>query len=250
MSGSTYIHISDVDLLIALLFIAITAIVSYWQGLGLERDIAVGTVRTFVQLLAVGFVLQQVFDASRWYWVVLILAVMTTIAGYNAMTRQAGARQGLFAIMTSAIGLGGAVTIVLVIGVVLRVRPWYQPQYVIPIAGMIIGNSMTGAALVVNRLHSELVLRRNEVEAALALGAPVKEAAANALREALRAAMMPTVNSMMTVGLVQLPGMMTGQIISGANPADAVRYQVVVMLMIAAATAMTAMIAADRKSVV
>jgi putative ABC transport system permease protein len=233
-----------IDLLIALLFVGVTALVSYWQGLGLERDIAVGTVRTFVQLLTVGFVLQRLFDASRWYWVVAALAAMTTVAGYNAMKRQSGAKQGLFAVMTAAIAAGGGIALMLVIGVVLRVRPWYQPQYVIPIAGMIIGNSMTGAALVVNRFHSELTLRRSEVEASLALGATSREAAAGALRESLRAAMMPTINSMMTVGLVQLPGMMTGQIISGVSPLDAVRYQVVVMLMIAAATAVTAMTAA------
>jgi len=244
MNASAYIHISLIDLLIALLFVGVTALVSYWQGLGLERDIAVGTVRTFVQLLTVGFVLQRLFDASRWYWVVAALAAMTTVAGYNAMKRQSGAKQGLFAVMTAAIAAGGGIALMLVIGVVLRVRPWYQPQYVIPIAGMIIGNSMTGAALVVNRFHSELTLRRSEVEASLALGATSREAAAGALRESLRAAMMPTINSMMTVGLVQLPGMMTGQIISGVSPLDAVRYQVVVMLMIAAATAVTAMTAA------
>ena len=244
MNASAYIHISLIDLLIALLFVGVTAMVSYWQGLGLERDIAVGTVRTFVQLLTVGFVLQRLFDASRWYWVVAALAAMTTVAGYNAMKRQSGAKQGLFAVMTAAIAAGGGIALMLVIGVVLRVRPWYQPQYVIPIAGMIIGNSMTGAALVVNRFHSELTLRRSEVEASLALGATSREAAAGALRESLRAAMMPTINSMMTVGLVQLPGMMTGQIISGVSPLDAVRYQVVVMLMIAAATAVTAMTAA------
>jgi len=244
MNASAYIHISLIDLLIALLFVGVTALVSYWQGLGLERDIAVGTVRTFVQLLTVGFVLQRLFDASRWYWVVVALAIMTTVAGYNAMKRQSGAKQGLFAVMTAAIVTGGVITLILVIGVVLRVRPWYQPQYVIPIAGMIIGNSMTGAALLVNRFNSELTLRRSEVEASLALGATAREAAAGALRESLRAAMMPTISSMITVGLVQLPGMMTGQIISGASPLDAVRYQVVVMLMIAAATAVTAMTAA------
>jgi putative ABC transport system permease protein len=244
MNTNSYIHITNLDLVIALLFVAITALVSRWQKLGLERDIATGTVRTFVQLLAVGFVLQQLFSAARWYWVVFALAIMTTVAAYNAMKRQAGAKQGLFVVMASSIATAAAITLILVVGIVLRVRPWYQPQYVIPIAGMIIGNSMNGAALVVNRLHSELTLRRNAIEAALALGASSREAASQALRESLRAAMMPTINSMMTVGLVQLPGMMTGQIISGVSPLDAVRYQIVVMLMIAAATAVTAMAAA------
>ncbi|MFA7636114.1 MAG: iron export ABC transporter permease subunit FetB [Bacillota bacterium] len=243
MDANSYIHISNIDLVIALLFIAISAAVSRWRRLGLERDMAVGTVRAFTQLLAVGFVLQQLFNVARWHWVVLALAIMTTVAAYNAVKRQTGAKHGLFAVMAAAIATGASITLILVIGVVLRVRPWYQPQYVIPIAGMVIGNCMTGAALVVNRLHSELTLRRNQVEAALALGAPAKEAASEAMRESLRAAMMPTINSMMTVGLVHLPGMMTGQMISGASPVDAVRYQIVVMLMIAAATAVTAMVA-------
>ncbi len=244
METSSYIHISNLDLVIALVFVAITILLSYWQRLGLERDIAIGTVRTFLQLLTVGFVLQQLFTATHWVWVILALAIMTTVASHNAVKRQAGSKQGLFMIMTVAIAAAGAITLLLVIGVILRVRPWYQPQYIIPIAGMIIGNAMNGAALVVNRLHSELILRRNEVEAMLALGATAKQAAGEALRESLRTAMMPTINSMMTVGLVQLPGMMTGQIISGANPLDAVRYQIVVMLMIAAATGVTAIISA------
>ncbi|NLJ24050.1 MAG: ABC transporter permease, partial [Firmicutes bacterium] len=95
MNTNSYIHITNLDLAIALLFVAITALVSRWQKLGLERDIATGTVRTFVQLLAVGFVLQQLFSTSRWYWVIFALAVMTTVAAYNAMKRQAGAKQGL-----------------------------------------------------------------------------------------------------------------------------------------------------------
>lgn len=246
MAPDTYIHITYLDLLIALILIGITAGVSRWQRLGLERDITIGTVRTFVQLLAVGLVLQQIFDAARWYWVILALSVMVTVAGWNAMERQTGPKQGLLSLMTGAIALGSAVCLAIVIGVVLRVRPWYQPRYVIPIAGMIIGNAMTGAALVVNRLRSEIVLRRSEVEAALALGATSRGAAGGALREALRAAMMPTISSMMTVGIVSLPGMMTGQIISGTRPAEAVRYQVVVVLMVAAATAITAITAGFR----
>ena len=244
MDANSYIHISNMDLLIALLFIAISGAISHWQKLELERDMAIGTIRAFAQLLAVGFVLQQLFDAARWYWVVLALAIMTTVAAHNGVRRQTGAKQGLFTVMMAAIATGASITLILVIGVVLRVRPWYMPQYVIPIAGMILGNCMNGAALVVNRLHSELTLRRNQVEAALALGAPAKKAASEAMRESLRAAMMPTINSMMTVGLVHLPGMMTGQMISGTSPLDAVRYQIVVMLMIAAATAVTAMTAA------
>lgn len=240
MGAEAYIHISFGDLAIALLFVAIAAAASRLQRLGLERDISIGTIRTFVQLFTVGYVLQYVFAADRWLPVIAALTIMTAVAGHNAVSRQTGAKTGLMAVMTASIASGSAITLVLVTAAVLKVRPWYKPQYVIPLAGMIIGNSMTGAALAVNRLATELNLRRDQIEAALALGATSREAAAGALSEAVRAAMMPTINSMMTVGLVQLPGMMTGQIISGANPADAVRYQIVVMLMIAGATAITA----------
>ena len=245
-AAGAYIHITYSDLIVALALIGIAILISRWQKLDMERDMAVGTVRAFVQLLAVGIVLQQIFNAARWYWVLLALGVMTSVAGWNAMQRQSGSRRGVFGLMTGAIALASALTLAIVIGVVLKVRPWYQPQYVIPIAGMIIGNAMNGAALVVGRLRSEILHRRNQVEAALALGASGRIASAAALREALRAAMIPTINSLMTVGIVQLPGMMTGQIISGARPVDAVRYQIVVLLMIAAATALTAILAGFR----
>ncbi|MGB4007149.1 MAG: ABC transporter permease, partial [Bacillota bacterium] len=139
MDANSYIHISNMDLLIALLFIAISGAISHWQKLELERDMAVGTIRAFAQLLAVGFVLQQLFDAARWYWVVLALAIMTTVAAHNGVRRQTGAKQGLFTVMMAAIATGASITLILVIGVVLRVGPWYMPQYVIPIAGMILG---------------------------------------------------------------------------------------------------------------
>ena len=119
----------------------------------------------------------------------------------------------------------------------MQARPWYEPQYLIPIAGMILGNSMTSAALAGDRLQSDLRARRDEVEARLALGFSGREAVQPMVRASLRAAMIPTVNGMMTVGLVQLPGMMTGQILAGSSPLVAIRYQIVVVFMLAAATA-------------
>jgi putative ABC transport system permease protein len=140
--------------------------------------------------------------------------------------------------------VGAGLTLAYVDAVVLRLRPWYDPQYLIPLFGMIIGNAMNGAALAAERLNGEMELRRGEVEALLALGASPARASAEAVRRALVAALMPTVNMLMVVGLVSLPGMMTGQIIAGSSPLTAVRYQIVVVFMLAGAVAVTAVVVA------
>lgn len=138
--------------------------------------------------------------------------------------------------------VGSGLTLAYVTQVVLSVEPWYEPRYLIPLFGMIVGNAMNGAALAAERLASELESHRGEVEAYLALGATPARAAAEPVRRALIASLIPTLNGLTTVGLVQLPGMMTGQILAGLSPLLAVRYQIVVMFMLAGATAMTAML--------
>jgi putative ABC transport system permease protein len=222
---------------LAMLLVVVLVAVSARQALGLERDLLVGTVRTMVQLYLVGLILATVFTAARWYWVLLILAVMAGIATHAAVSRLAKPIPGIYWIAATALTLSTAATLAWVIGVVVRPRPWWEPQYLIPIAGMILGNSMTSAALAGDRLQADLAARRDEVEARLALGFSGREAVQPLVRAALRAAMIPTVNGMMTVGVVQLPGMMTGQILAGASPLVAIRYQIVVVFMLAVATA-------------
>jgi putative ABC transport system permease protein len=125
----------------------------------------------------------------------------------------------------------------LVTGVIVGAKPWWTPQYFIPLAGMIVGNSMTAISIALECLFSDLKARRAEVEMELALGADYREASQDILRGAIKAAMIPSINSLMAVGLVSLPGMMTGQILSGTDPLIAIRYQIVVMLMLVASTA-------------
>ncbi len=223
---------------LALLLVAVVAIISLRQALGLERDLLVGTVRTIAQLYLVGLILDAVFAAARWYWVLLILVAMAAIATHAAVSRLAKPIPGVYWIAAAALSISTAATLTYVIGVVVQPRPWWEPQYLIPIAGMILGNSMTSAALAGDRLQADLFARRDEVEARLALGFSGREAVAPLVRAALRAAMIPTVNGMMTVGVVQLPGMMTGQILAGASPLTAIRYQIVVVFMLAVATAL------------
>ena len=232
------------------MLVGVVAVISIRLPLGLERDLVIGALRTMIQLYAVGFILAWVFAAARWYWVVLILAAMTAVATQAAMSRLGKPLPGGGWIAGVALTISTAATLAYVIGVVVQVHPWYEPQYIIPIAGMILGNSMTSAALAGDRLQGDLRARADEVETRLALGFSGREAVQPMVRAALRAAMIPTVNGMMTVGLVQLPGMMTGQILAGSSPLVAIRYQIVVVFMQAAATALGSLLfvrlAADR----
>ena len=236
MSG--VLELSWWQLGLALLLVGLVAAISLRQALGLERDLAIGAVRAIAQLYLVGLILAAVFSAARWYWVLLILAVMAAIATHAAVSRLAKPIPGVYGIAAAALTISTAGTLAYVIGIVVRPRPWWEPQYLIPIAGMILGNSMTSAALAGERLQADLAARRDEVEARLALGFSGREAVQPLVRGALRAAMIPTVNGMMTVGVVQLPGMMTGQILAGASPLTAIRYQIVVVFMLAVATAL------------
>ena len=232
------IELSWWQLALALLLVLVIAAISLRERLGLERDLVIGAVRAIVQLYLVGLILAAVFTAARWYWVLVILMVMVAIATHAAVSRLGKPIPGVYWIVATALTLSTAATLAYVIGVVIEPRPWWEPQYLIPIAGMILGNSMTSAALAGDRLQSDLFARRDEVEARLALGFSGREAVQPLVRAALRAAMIPTVNGMMTVGVVQLPGMMTGQILAGTSPLTAIRYQIVVVFMMAVATAL------------
>jgi len=236
------LDLSAWQLALASLLVVVVIAVSVMQRLGLERDLVIGAVRTIVQLYLVGLVLAAVFAAATWYWVVLILVVMTAVATHAAVSRLGRPLPGAYWIAAAALSVSTTATLAWVIGVIVQVRPWWEPQYIIPIAGMILGNSMTSAALAGDRLQSDLRARRDEVEARLALGFSGREALQPLVRGALRAAMIPTVNVMMTVGVVQLPGMMTGQILAGSSPLLAIRYQIVVVFMQAAATAIGSLI--------
>ncbi|MEO8564388.1 MAG: iron export ABC transporter permease subunit FetB [bacterium] len=242
--SSSVISLHWLDLAFASALVLIAMALSAWQRLGLLRGFAIGAVRAVVQLVAVGYVLAFLITTRRWYLVLLTLLVMLVAATVTATERQKHGRAKLFVISGTAMLVGAGVTLTYVDAVVLRLHPWYDPQYLIPLFGMIIGNAMNGAALAAERLTGEMELRRGEVEAYLALGASPARASAEPVRRALVAALMPTLNGLMVVGLVSLPGMMTGQVIAGASPITAVRYQIVVAFMLAGAVAITSVVVA------
>lgn len=229
---------SYLALSLSLGFVGLAAIVSRYQELGLEKDLAVGVFRAFIQLTIVGYLLSYVFASHNNVFILLMVFVMIIVATLNAAKRGKGIPQAQWIVLIG-ITLSEGISILLLLG--LKIIP-ATAQYIIPLSGMIVGNSMVAAGVTLNRLYSEFKLRRGEVELALSLGATSKQAALPVIQSAVKAGMIPTVDSMKTVGLVQLPGMMTGQILAGADPVQAVRYQIMVMFMISGASAVTSLI--------
>ncbi|MCF8566244.1 iron export ABC transporter permease subunit FetB [Alicyclobacillus tolerans] len=219
-------------------FVALAMALSYALKLGLERDMLVATVRATIQLLIVGYVLKAVFDVKGPVLVSLMILLMLAAATQNARKRGAPLRGIAWRILVS-IGITEAISLALLLGLHM-IQP--TPRYVIPISGMIIGNSMINGGLFLNRLKAETAQRKAEVLVLLALGGTPKQAIRDVLKASIRASMIPTIDSNKTIGLVQLPGMMTGLIIAGADPIDAVRYQLLIVFSIMAAAALTSIL--------
>jgi putative ABC transport system permease protein len=235
------IPLGPAELAIAGGLVLVAGIVSVLLRLKLERKLGVAALRTTVQLLLVGYVLEWVFRIESPLVLFAVLGLMTAAAGRAALARSsrtfAGAQLGAFLTLT----LTGLTTTFAVTGAIIGVRPWYHAQYVIPLLGMVLGNSLTGISLSLDAILTDLDEHRERIELELSLGATAWEAARDSLTDSARRGMIPILNSMAVVGIVSLPGMMTGQILQGASPLDAVKYQIVVMFMLAASTSLGCM---------
>lgn len=232
------IPISNFQLAFTVILVIITGGISSFFRLGLLRSLVWGTIRTFVQLTLVGYALTYVFALNNLWLILAIITLMCYIASRTAVKRTPHVPNFpallAFASLAASTFLVGSI----VTGLIIATDPWYSARIVIPIFGMILGNSMNGIAIALDRLYSEARSRSAEIETMLTFGATPWEAICPCVREAIRTGMTPTINSLMVVGLVSLPGMMTGQILGGADPREAVRYQIVVMLMITTAVAL------------
>lgn len=218
-----------------LVYILMTLLLSWWQQLQLEKDIIVATVRAGVQLIVVGFILQWVFDQNRLVWILAVLFVMVTVAARNAAARGREIK-GLFWPVFFTIAVAEVITVglMLLLGIVQ-----YAPETVIPISGMIVGNSMIVSGLYIHHMKQKVAEAIPEIEVLLSLGATKKQAIHRVMQQAVKASMIPSIDSMKTMGLVQLPGMMTGMIIAGASPIEAVKYQILIVFSINGAAALT-----------
>jgi putative ABC transport system permease protein len=225
------------QLAIGLVFILMAGITSLFHALNLERDLLVGTIRTFVQLFLLGYILKFIFNLGNAVLVLAVFGFMIFFAAWEIRSRVKEKQVAFFWPLFVSMVISYVVVSYIVTAVLVNVEPWWKPQYFIPLGGMVIGNSMNAIAIALERLLGELRKRRLEVEAMLCLGADYKEASKDMFRNAMRAGMIPSINSMMGVGIVFIPGMMTGQILAGANPLQAVRYQIIVMIMLVGSTA-------------
>ncbi|MBF0170829.1 MAG: iron export ABC transporter permease subunit FetB [Nitrospinae bacterium] len=236
----TLIDPTPADLAVASLLYGAVVGLSLKEGLGVEKSLTVAALRMGVQLFFVGYLVRFLFGVERWYVVTGALFLMSLYAARAGVARMKRPVPGLWGPMWIGVFGGTLFTTAVVTQGVLKLDPWYAPEGLIPLGGMILGNAMNGGALAADRLHAELKARRDEIEALLALGLTYPRAAREASREAVRGALIPTVNSMLTVGIVHLPGIMVGQMLGGADPVTAAKYQFVIMLMVAASVSLTA----------
>jgi len=239
------IVLSNWDIALAALLILLNAGLSLVLQLGLARTLLVAAVRAVLQLALLAVVLQVLFETNAPWMTAGVALVMILFAGREASARQKRRLSGFW-----GYGIGAASMFVASFSVTLyaltvavRPSPWYSAQYAIPLLGMILGNCMTGVALGLNVLLDGAARERNGIEAMLALGHTRWEALRPLVKESVRNGLIPIVNSMAATGVVFIPGMMTGQILAGADPSQAARYQLLILFMIAGGTALGATVA-------
>ena len=215
-------------LAITLAFVCIPLVLSKALHLQLGKDVIIATIRAIVQLLAIGYVLQLIFDQQNVVFSFLMVAIMIAVATLNA--RKKGAQiNGITWKLALSLCVIEAIVMSVLVG--FHIVP-ATAQYIIPLSGMAIGNSMVMSILFLNRFTAEIEAHEQEVELILSLGGTPKQAIHRQLITSIKASMLPTIESQKTIGLVQLPGMMSGQIIAGADPVQAVMFQLLVQFML------------------
>lgn len=224
----------------AYIFILLLMAIVRIKGIPREKEITIATFRMTIQLVITGYVLVYLFENSHPFLTVAAVAAMLAFAVANIMKRvKVPLSEKIKSVITLSMAAGTVVSLLYFLFVVIALSPWYDPRYFIPITGMIIGNSMTGITLGVSRLVEGMYSQKPLIEGALMLGATPKAAAKPVVDGAFDAAIIPTVNSMVGMGIVFLPGMMTGQILSGVSPITAIEYQIAIMLGIVGSVSLT-----------
>jgi UDP-glucose/iron transport system permease protein len=236
---STSIHVSLGQVAASLALVALAAAISFWRQTDLERDIAIATVRSIVQLTAIGYAIKLIFEADTF---LLVLALLSAMVLFGALTARSRAKKvpGAFWPLLIALAVAAATTLGLVVALGIFEA---TPRYLVPVGGMVIGNAMTAAAVALNRLGDEVSGSRDAIEATLALGATSREAAAPFVRRALRSGTIALVDSTKTTGLIFFPGTMVGMLLAGAEPTDAVRLQLILLYALLGSVAIAALVA-------
>lgn len=237
------INLTIVQVALAYVFVIIVLIIVRARGIKREKEIIISSVRMTLQLILVGYLLVYIFNNPNAFITIGIIILMETFAIYTIFRKyNKQLSKALKQVIAVSMAVGTLTCLVYFLLVVVRITPWYEPQYFIPIAGMIVGNSMTGISLGVKSLVEGMTVQRATVEEALILGATPQDASRSIINNTFDAAILPTINSMVGMGIVFLPGMMTGQILSGTDPTTAIAYQIAIMLGILGAVALTVFI--------
>lgn len=222
----------------ALVLVAIAIAISRWRSAELEADVGIAVVRSFVQLTAIGYVIQLIFEDGS---LLLVAALLTVMVGFGTLTARSRARKvpRPTVPLIAALTLAGASTIGLVVALGI-----FEPEarYLVPVGGMVIGNAMTSSAVALNRLGDEMTRGAARIEATLALGATARLAAQPAVRDALRSGTIALIDSTKTTGLIFFPGTMVGMLLAGAEPIDAVRLQLILLWLLLGAVAISALV--------
>lgn len=236
------IQLDVVDLVLALGMIAIAIGLSAWEQLGLELSLALAAARTILQLLVLGYLLAFVFAFDNPWAVIIVLAIILTLAAVVARNQISKKYPTLLPLVWVSILVSTVLTLSYTNLLIIQPQKWYEAQYLIPLAGIVIGNAMNAAAIAGERLVSTINASQLEIETHLSLGATPQQAVTHYRKDAIKAGLISTLNSMMVVGLVTLPGIMTGQLLSGINPLDAASYQILIMFMLAFANLITTLL--------
>lgn len=227
------IVLNTVDFVLCLGMIVSAIALSLWQKLGLEKELVYSAFRSLMQLIVIGYILDLVFTVNNGLVILGVLGVMLAIAAVVTRNTIDQKLEGLLPTVVLSLLASSAFTLGYIILLVIQPDRWYEPQYLIPLAGMLFGNAMNGSSLAGERLLQSINHNRLEIETHLSLGATPKQAIAIYQRQAIRTGLIPTLNNMLVIGLVGLPGVLTGQLLAGSNPLDAASYQILIILAIA-----------------
>jgi UDP-glucose/iron transport system permease protein len=238
----TPILLTPFDLAIAAVLIVLDAVLSLALRLGLHTQLVWAALRMVVQLVLVGFVLRLVFSLASPLATLAVVLAMVAIASREVAARpeQPLDRFGNYAVGASAVAFATFLTAILALTTAIRPRPWYDPRYAIPFAGIILGNVLNGGSLALDSLLGGVVRERAAIEAQLALGASFRQAMRGLIRTSIRRALLPIINQMSAAGVVTLPGIMTGQILAGMDPLEAAKYQILLMFLLSGGSGLAA----------
>ena len=231
------------DLAISASLVAFDAILSLVLRLDIHRQVLWAAIRMIVQLVAVGYLLHFIFALKSPTLTIVLILIMAAIAVREIVSRAGAGFAGVtgYLITGTGVAIATSVTVGLALATAIRPQPWFDPRYAIPLAGIVLGSVLNAGSLTLDTFLSEARSGRNAIEAQLALGASYRAAIAPTIRNAIRRGLLPIVNQMSAAGLITLPGIMTGQILAGADPVEAVKYQILLLFLLAGASGLTAL---------